>query len=195
MRSLLLAALISLISIPASASDVGVSISIGQPGFYGQITLGNHYPVPRLIYPNPVLAMPPAIAIQQQPIYLYVPPGHAKRWNKYCYRYNACHQPVYFVQREWYNDVYVPHYHNQHNHPGGQYYDSQRRYDNHDSDRHRESYGGTQRHPQQNYQDRRRDNDHDHDPSGRGNDKHRGKQDQGQGNHGKKDHERGNRKD
>ncbi|MBE7525749.1 hypothetical protein HS096_05395 [candidate division WWE3 bacterium] len=55
--------------------------------------------MPRLLYPNPVLAMPPAVAVQQQPIYLYVPPGHAKRWDKYCHRYNACYQSVYFVEK------------------------------------------------------------------------------------------------
>ena len=33
------------------------------------------------------------------PLSLYVPPGHQKNWGKYCGRYNACGQPVYFVQK------------------------------------------------------------------------------------------------
>ena len=153
MRTFLLIALASVIPIPALAGDVGVTISIGQPGFYGQITLGNQYTVPQLIFPNPVLAIPPAIAVQQQPIYLYVPPGHAKRWNKYCHRYNACYQPVYFVQQEWYNNVYVPHYHNQSPQPGG-YYGGR------ESDHYRERNGDSHRHSQQYFQDREGGRDH-----------------------------------
>ncbi|MBS0485065.1 MAG: hypothetical protein JSS06_07595 [Proteobacteria bacterium] len=172
MRNLFLAVMIFVIPAPVLASDVGVTISIGQPGFYGQITLGNQYPVPpRLLYPNPVLAIPPAVAVQQQPVYLYVPPGHAKRWDKYCHRYNACYQPVYFVEKDWYNNVYVPHYHNQGGYSGG-YHDDGRYHD--DDDRaERRSY--------------------DRQP-GRGNGGHHDKGDRGD--HGRKEHhERGNRKD
>ncbi|MEK6736939.1 MAG: hypothetical protein AABY47_10235, partial [Pseudomonadota bacterium] len=184
----LLAALISITSTPVLANDFGVSINIGQPGFYGQINLGSNYPMPQLIYPNPVLVMSPAIAVQQQPIYLYVPPGHAKRWNKYCYRYNACNQPVYFIQREWYNNVYVPHYHSQNNYPGGQqYYDSGRQYYDNDGDHSQRYYDSSRQHSHDNYQDRRNDRDN----HGRGNDKHRGKHDQG--NHDRREQDRGNR--
>lgn len=189
MRTFLLAALTLVIPIPALAGDVGVTISIGQPGFYGQITLGNQYPVPRLIFPNPVLAIPPAIAIQQQPIYLYVPPGHAKRWDKYCHRYNACYQPVYFVQKDWYNDVYVPHYHSQGPQPAGHYDGSHHHYDGRESDHYRERDGDSHRHPQQHFQDRGSARDH----PGRGNHKNRDKDEHGS--RGKKDHEHGNRKD
>ena len=37
---------------------------------------------------------------------MYVPPGHAKNWAKHCGRYNACGQPVYFVQERWVHDEY-----------------------------------------------------------------------------------------
>ena len=37
-----------------------------------------------------------------QPIYLHVPPGHAKNWRKHCHKYNACGQPVYFVVSDEY---------------------------------------------------------------------------------------------
>lgn len=187
MRTLSLAALITAISLPVLASDAGVTISIGQPGFYGQITLGNHYPVPRLIYPDPVVAMPPAGVVQQQPVYLYVPPGHAKRWSKYCHRYNACYQPVYFVRQDWYSDVYLPHYQSQHPHPGGQAIDSHRHHDARDSDRYRERYNESHRYPQSGV----RGDDGDH--PGRGKGKHRDKDDHG--GHGKKDHDRDHRKD
>jgi hypothetical protein len=37
----------------------------------------------------------------QQPIYLYVPPAHQANWGRYCGRYAACRQPVYFVHEDW----------------------------------------------------------------------------------------------
>ena len=46
------------------------------------------------------------VAVYQQPVYLYVPPGHQKNWRKHCGRYNACGQPVYFVQERWIRDRY-----------------------------------------------------------------------------------------
>ncbi|WP_298831828.1 hypothetical protein [uncultured Piscinibacter sp.] len=97
--------------LPAHAADVdvGVSISVGQPGFYGRIDIG-HVPQPVLVYPQPVIIQPAPVAVVRQPIYLHVPPGHAKDWERHCYRYAACNQPVYFVQDRWYQEVYVPQY-------------------------------------------------------------------------------------
>jgi hypothetical protein len=94
---------------PVHAQDVGVSINIGQPGFYGRIDIGN-VPPPVVMYPQPVIIQPAPVAVVRQPIYLHVPPGHAKNWSKHCYRYSACNQPVYFVQDSWYQQVYVPQY-------------------------------------------------------------------------------------
>ena len=68
-----------------------------QPGVYGRIDIGNA-PPPPLIYAQPVIIRRPAVLVQQQPLYLHVPPGHAKKWSKHCARYNACGQPVYFVK-------------------------------------------------------------------------------------------------
>lgn len=67
------------------------------PGVYGRINIGNA-PPPPLIYAEPVIIHRPAVVVPRSPIYLYVPPGHAKNWGKHCGRYNACNQPVYFVQ-------------------------------------------------------------------------------------------------
>ena len=93
----------------ASAADVGVSISVGQPGFYGRIDIGDYpYPVPRVIYSRPIIVHRHADVYE--PIYLRVPPGHAKRWSHYCGRYDACDYPVYFVQDNWYHNEYVPVY-------------------------------------------------------------------------------------
>lgn len=95
---------------PTLASDTTVSIRIGQPGFYGELHFGGYYPSPLLIYPQPVLIWQTPTNLLQPPIYLHVPPGHAKNWNKFCHLYNACHRNVYFVQENWYNNVYIPYY-------------------------------------------------------------------------------------
>jgi len=93
----------------ALATEVGVSVSVGQPGFYGRIDIGN-FPQPRLIYAQPVVIAPVHVVEPATPIYLHVPPGHAKNWRKHCQKYDACGRPTYFVQDDWYNNVYVPEY-------------------------------------------------------------------------------------
>ena len=103
-------------AVSAQAADVGVSISVGQPGFYGQIDIGN-FPRPQVIYPEPVVIAP--APVHYGPIYLRVPPGHEKHWAKHCHEYGACGRPVYFVRHAWYNDVYVPEYHARHGRGGG----------------------------------------------------------------------------
>ena len=55
------------LSTPAAAQ---VSVSIGQPGFYGRIDIGG-YPAPALIYPEPMIIRPAPVAVA--PLYLRVP--------------------------------------------------------------------------------------------------------------------------
>lgn len=93
----------------ALAGDVSASVTVGQPGFYGRIDIGN-YPPPVVVYSQPLVIAPAPVAVVQQPVYLHVPPGHAKKWSKHCAKYNACGQPVYFVQENWYQNVYIPSY-------------------------------------------------------------------------------------
>jgi hypothetical protein len=114
MKSLVLsaAAAVITVTIPAHAADVGVSVSVGQPGFYGRIDVGD-YPQPALIYREPVIIQRP-VGVVYEPLYLHVPPPQAKKWAHYCGNFNACGRPVYFVQDRWYNDVYVPRYHEHH---------------------------------------------------------------------------------
>ena len=101
----------------ALATDVGVSVTVGQPGFYGRINLGN-MPQPQLIYASPVIIQQVPVGVVRQPIYLRVPPGHEKKWSKHCRKYNACGQPVYFVQQDWYTNVYAPGYRGKHDDDG-----------------------------------------------------------------------------
>jgi hypothetical protein len=115
MKRLVLASLLTVAASATLAADVGVSISVGQPGFYGQIDIGSA-PRPVLMYPQPVVIQPVHVVqpVPVQPLYLHVPPGHAKDWKKHCSKYNACARPVYFVKDDWYNNVYVPHYEQEH---------------------------------------------------------------------------------
>jgi hypothetical protein len=116
----------------ARAGDLGINVIVsGQvaPGIYGQVQLGNA--APPLVYAQPVL-------IEQQdrpppPVYLHVPPGHAKNWRRYCREYNACNRPVYFVR----SAEYEPNF-------------DRRRYE-HDRDEERRD------------RERDRDREHDHD--------------------------------
>ena len=108
MKHLLSLALATTLAAPAWAqTSVGVSIGINQPGVYGRIAIGN-MPPPAVVYPQPVIIVPSRqVAVVQQPLYLYVPPGHQKHWAKHCARYRACGQPVYFVQEEWVRERYA----------------------------------------------------------------------------------------
>ena len=93
----------------AYAVDVGVSVSIGQPGFYGQLNLGSGM-VPQLVLPQPVVIAPPPAGVVLAPLYLRVPIEYTREWHRYCGRYNACGRQVYFVRDDWYEREYVPRY-------------------------------------------------------------------------------------
>ena len=108
MKRTLTAIALGLAAASGFATDVGVSVSVNQPGLYGRIDIGNVPQPPVLMYPQPVIIQKPAVVVQQPPLYLHVPPGHAKNWGKHCHKYNACGQPVYFVQETWYQQHYVP---------------------------------------------------------------------------------------
>lgn len=106
---------LAVLGAPVQATEVGLSLTIGQPGFYGTIDIGN-YPRPRLIYAEPVIIQ--HVRVRSAPVYMHVPPGHAKHWHKHCGFYDACSRPVYFVEGSWYRDTYVPLYRERHGHPG-----------------------------------------------------------------------------
>jgi hypothetical protein len=84
--------------------DVGVRAS-GEiaPGVYGRVDVRNR-PPPPVLYPQPVIIVkqPRHMA----PVYMHVPPGHAKNWSKHCRRYDACGVPVYFVKSKEYEPGY-----------------------------------------------------------------------------------------
>lgn len=87
----------------AEAQNVSVNAVItGQvvPGVYGQVVIGNQ-PPPPVVYQQPMIVQPPPVVMGAppvEPIYLHVPPGHARHWRKHCHEYHACDRPVYFVR-------------------------------------------------------------------------------------------------
>lgn len=130
---------------PAHAADVGVSVTIGEPGFYGRIDIGDYpYPVPRVIYREPRIIE--RIIVEREPVYLRVPPGHRKHWRKYCRHYGACGERVYFVRDDWYLREYAPQYRERHyhHHHRDDRRDHDRRHDDRDHrdhDRHDHKHG------------------------------------------------------
>jgi len=108
MKSLIVGMALCATSVSAFA-QTNVSISVGQPGFYGQINLGDFAPAPVVYAPQPVIIAPQPTYIAE-PVYLRVPPGHRMHWSRFCGRYHACGRPVLFVRDEWYTNTYVPRY-------------------------------------------------------------------------------------
>lgn len=101
-----IALILATAAVGAAQAQVGVSISVRQPGVYGRIDIGG-LPPPPLVLAQPVLIAPPRVAVPRRPIYLYVSPNEQQNWGRYCGRYAACGQPVYFVQERWVHDRYV----------------------------------------------------------------------------------------
>ena len=82
----------------ASDTDVRVIVS-GEiaPGVYGRVDIGGG-PPPPVLYAEPMVIVRDPKPVKVAPVYMHVPPGHAKNWKKHCQKYNACGLPVYFVK-------------------------------------------------------------------------------------------------
>ncbi len=111
MNKLLAVALLSVAAIGSAAAQVNVSVGINQPGVYGRINIGD-VPRPALVRSEPVIIRAPRQAVQAAPVYLYVPTVQQQSWSRYCGRYNACGQPVYFVRDDYVRERY------ENEHPG-----------------------------------------------------------------------------
>ena len=95
--------LIAVVAITASAAgavqaQAYFNIDVGGafvPGVYGQISIGNNVP-------PPVMDLQPVVVGQPiygaAPIYLHVSIDEYRDWGRYCNRYRACNQPVYFLR-------------------------------------------------------------------------------------------------
>ena len=101
-------AVLVLASLSAHAGTAIINLSVGgeiSPGVYGQVQLGNA-PPPPVFYPQPMIIVRQPAMMAVEPIYLHVPPGHAKNWAKHCRAYNACNRPVYFIKSAEYEPGY-----------------------------------------------------------------------------------------
>ena len=101
----------ALMTATAANAATNISISIGDPGYWGVIpALAGH--APRVWNSAPVVAA----------IYLNVPDRERLDWPRYCGKYNACRRPVHFVRNDWYRNDYAPAYRKAHPHgmPPGQ---------------------------------------------------------------------------
>ncbi len=138
------ALVVAAVTTPALAADVGVSVTIGQPGFYGRIDIGDYpYPHPRVIYRQPRIIE--RVYIEREPIYMRVPPGHAKNWRKHCRKYDACGERVYFVQDSWYRHEYVPTYQEYHHERRDDRWDDRREHEDARRDDRKDDYHGDRR--------------------------------------------------
>jgi hypothetical protein len=149
MRKLILGIASAAVATVSMAGDIGISLNIGEPGFFGQINIGGIPQPPPLVYAQPV-TVTHVPGYVEAPIYLHVPPGHEKYWSRHCGEYNACGRPVYFVRDDWYQREYVPRY--------------QRGEWGHESvDRHHDEYRGHEHGAEHEYGHGDHDHDHDHD--------------------------------
>ncbi|MHB8622362.1 MAG: hypothetical protein ACYC9J_05775 [Sulfuricaulis sp.] len=140
MKRFLLVVTLAIVSAPVFAADVGVSVNIGEPGFYGQIDIGNS-PRPEVIYQHPMMIEREAPGMQREPMYLHVPPGYERHWSRHCHQYNACGRPVYFVRDKWYREDYAPRY-REHEKDRGARHDERRHDDHRDNGRRDDERGG-----------------------------------------------------
>ena len=97
-----------------------------QPGVYGRVEVGNPNVPPPVWRTQPVIIAPQPQVVEVVPVYVHVPPGHARNWRKHCHRYDACGRPVYFVKSAEYE-------------PG---YGKKRRHRHDDDDGHKRGHGG-----------------------------------------------------
>ena len=103
------------------ADDLGIKVILEKevaPGVYGRVELGNDSH-PDVYYEQPMVVVKESKYARYQPVYLHVPPGHAKHWDKHCNKYHACGRPVYFIRSVEYNSYEDEHeHHHDHKHHG-----------------------------------------------------------------------------
>jgi len=105
-----LAAGLALTVVLADTSSARVTMAIGDPGFFGAISIGNA-PQPVFLNSQPIIVR--SAPGHAAPLYLRVRPNEQKNWRRHCGRYNACNRPVYFVDHNWYQQTYAPYYKSQ----------------------------------------------------------------------------------
>jgi len=131
-KLLILSSIVLLQAAPSvMAGDLGINVILSgevSPGVYGQVELGNA-PRPALVYERPRIITVDRRYVHAQPVYLHVPPGHAKHWDKHCREYHACGREVYFVRSR----EYEPDYHRDERVDHDSYHEDDRDHGDHDN--------------------------------------------------------------
>ena len=100
---------LALIATTAAASATNVNVIVEgeiKPGVYGRVEVNNPGAPPPVWRAQPVIIAPQPQAIEVVPVYVHVPPGHARNWRKHCRHYDACGRPVYFIKSAEYEPGY-----------------------------------------------------------------------------------------
>jgi hypothetical protein len=105
LKKLIGIALIGLTIGPVAAARAQVSVGVNVPGLYGRVDVGGYPTPPPVLYRQPVYV--DRGPTPGEPLYLHVPPGQERHWRDHCREYDACGRPVYFVQHDWYRNVYA----------------------------------------------------------------------------------------
>ena len=128
-RSMVLSVLACAAAIPlAHAQNVSINATISGevvPGVYGRVVIGDA-PPPPVVYAQPMVVEPAPVVVGAppvEPIYLHVPPGHARNWRKHCHEYHACNRPVYFVRSAEYEPGYRPRHEEHEEHERREHWD------------------------------------------------------------------------
>ena len=68
-------------------------------------------PEPAALKAVPVVPDPKTSSLDEvvvaEPLYLHVPPEHARAWRLHCREYHACNRQVYFVKSREYEPEYI----------------------------------------------------------------------------------------
>ena len=103
---------------PGAKAQVDINATISgevRPGVYGRVVVGEQRPP--LVYEQPVIVE--RVEAPPEPVYLHVPPEHARNWHRYCHEYQACNRPVYFVRSAEYEPGYRGHEKHERRHHDG----------------------------------------------------------------------------
>lgn len=95
-------------SLPATAQ---VSVSIGQPGFYGRLDIGG-FPTPALLFPEPVMIQ--RVPSGRPPLYLRVPPAMPGIGAGIAIVTARVASAFISFQDNWYRQEYAPRYRERH---------------------------------------------------------------------------------
>lgn len=163
---------------PMQAQAVNISIGVGGevlPGVYGSVNIDNgRYPA--LVYSEPLIVSRPSRILA--PVYLHVPPGHLKKWGRYCDSYGACSRPVYFVKSRDYYDFSPRYIEPRYIYRDRVTYVNRGGYD-------RDDYYDRRDYERREYHDRREHREHRRDHDHRGHGKHWKHEHRGHHGHGK----------